>query len=240
MTYHINRQPRWKTAMTAVLGALVLVCSATHAAADEKTGSHALKMPEMVITATRTERELQKVPSSISVVTEEDLNRSDATTLADALQDVPGIKVFDQSIPGAKRVRIRGESGARVLVLIDGQKIPEQKSMDGAALLIDPNRSRQIEVIKGPASVLYGSEAIGSVINIITKKGGARQVQAELSTTYDTSADGVNGYASVFSGVDRFSCRLSGSWTDYGDRRTPDKTLDQPGFHAVIKAGLTF
>lgn len=230
MTHPIDRQPRFITAMTGLLSALVLVCSATHAAADEKTGSHALKTPEIVITATRTKQELQKVPSSISIVTQEDLKHSDATTLADTLQDVPGIEVFDQSIPGAKRVQIRGESGARVLVLIDGQKISEQKSMDGAALLIDPNRIERIEVIKGPASVLYGSDAIGGVINVITKKGGTRPVQAELITTYDTSADGVNGYASIFGGIDRFSYRLSGSWTDYGDRRTPDRTLENSSY----------
>jgi hemoglobin/transferrin/lactoferrin receptor protein len=230
MTHPINRHPRWKTTVTGLLGTLVLVCSAAHAAAEEKTDVKTLKTPEIVITATRTERELQKVPSSISVVTAEDMTRSDATTLADLLQDVPGVEVFDQSIAGAKRVQIRGESGARVLVLIDGQKISEQKSMDGAALLIDPDRVERIEVIKGPASVLYGSEAIGGVVNLITKKGGTRPVQAELRTTYDTSADGVNGYASVFGGLDGFSYRLSGTRTDYGDRRTPDRTLDNSSY----------
>jgi hemoglobin/transferrin/lactoferrin receptor protein len=64
---------------------------------------------------------------------------------------------------------------ARVLILIDGQKISEQKSMD--ALHADRSGSlvERIEVIKGPASVLYGSEAIGGVVNIITKKGGANR-----------------------------------------------------------------
>jgi hemoglobin/transferrin/lactoferrin receptor protein len=102
--------------------------------------------------------------------------------------------------------------------------------MDGAALLIDPNRIERIEVIKGPASVLYGSEAIGGVVNLITKKGGTRPVQAELSTSFDTSADGISGYASIFGRVDGFSYRLSGTRTDYGDRRTPDKTLDNSSY----------
>ncbi|MFP4348339.1 MAG: TonB-dependent receptor [Desulfococcaceae bacterium] len=199
-------------------------------AADETAGGERIETRRIVVTPTRTERELQEVPSSVSMVSEEELKRTDAATVADALRDVPGVEVFDQSIPGAKRVKIRGESGSRVLVLIDGQKISEQKSMDGAALLIDPNRIGQIEVIKGPASVLYGSEAIGGVVNIITKKGGDRPVQPETNLSYDTSADGVVGYASVFGGYRGFQYRLSGSWTDYDDRRTADGKLENSAY----------
>lgn len=199
-------------------------------AADDTADGKMVETREIVVTPTRTERKLREVPSSVSVVSGEDLKRADATTVADMLQDVPGVEVFDQSIPGAKRVKIRGESGARVLVLIDGQKISEQKSMDGAALLIDPNRIARIEVIKGPASVLYGSEAIGGVVNIITKKGGDRPVQAEANLSYDTSADGVSGYASLFGGYKGFEYRLSGGWTDFDDRRTADDTLENSAY----------
>jgi hemoglobin/transferrin/lactoferrin receptor protein len=185
---------------------------------------------EIVVTPTRTERELRQAPSSVSAVSGEDLRRSPSTGVADALRDVPGVEVFDQSIPGAKRVVIRGESGSRVLVLVDGQKISEQKSMDGAALLIDPGRIERIEIIKGPGSVLYGSEAIGGVVNIITKKGGDRPVQAEIDARYDTSADGIGGYAALFGGYRGFRYRVSGAWTDYGDRRSADETLENTGY----------
>jgi hemoglobin/transferrin/lactoferrin receptor protein len=184
----------------------------------------------IIVTPTRTERELREAPSSASIISFEDLSTLSATGIADALQDMPGVEVFDLSVAGAKRVQIRGESGSRVLVMIDGQRISEQKSMDGAALLIDPNRIERIEVIKGPGSVLYGSEAIGGVVNIITKKGGDRPVQGEISATYDSSAAGLNGYASVFGGFEGFSYRLSGNWTDYGDRRTPRGLLGSSSY----------
>ena len=141
--------------------ALLLVPATGAWAEDENSEAETIKTREIVVTPTRTERALQEVPSAISVISADDLKLSGTDNVADALQDVPGIEVFDQSVPGAKRIQIRGESGSRVLVLIDGQKISEQKSMDGAPLLIDPNRIDRIEVIKGPASVLYGSEAIG-------------------------------------------------------------------------------
>ena len=58
-------------------------------------------------------------------------------------------------MPGTKRIQIRGESGARVMILIDGQKISEQKSMDGAALLIDPSRIERLEINYNHNGVFY-------------------------------------------------------------------------------------
>ena len=72
----------------------------------------------------------------------------------------------------AEALSIRGEDAFRTLVMIDGQKISEHKSMSGAPILIDPTEIERIEVIKGPASVLYGSDAIGGAVNIITKERG--------------------------------------------------------------------
>lgn len=217
---------------TAVAGVVALVLSFLLVAPPPALAAEdaPLETREIVVTPTRTARELREVPSSVSVVGGEELRESGANTVADALRDVPGVEVFDQSIPGAKRVVIRGESGSRVLVLVDGQKVSEQKSMDGAALLIDPARVERIEVIKGPGSVLYGSEAIGGVVNIITKKGGDRPVQAEATGTYDTSADGVKGYGSIFGGLEGFQYRISGAWTDFDDRESAEETLENTAY----------
>ena len=177
-----------------------------------------IKTGQVVVSATRTEKELKETASTISVVTQEEIERSPAPTVADLLRDIPGVQIHDQSVAGVKRVTIRGESASRVLVLVDGQKISEQKSMDGAALLMDVNDIERIEVIKGPASVQYGSEAIGGVINVITKKGGERPVQLEVAETYDSSVDGLIEYLSVYGSAEGFNYRVSGSYTDANDR----------------------
>lgn len=200
-----------------------------------------MELDGVVVTATRSEKDLKDVPSSVSVVTEKDIRRRPAATVGDLLRDVPGVEVTDQSLAGTKRISIRGESAARVLILIDGQKISEQKSMDGAALLIDTNRIERIEVIKGPASVLYGSEAIGGVVNIITKKGGDKAIQGEASVTYDTSTEGVTSYLSAFGSSHDFNYRVSGTWTDADDRHTPDGTLDNSSFmQRDVSASLSY
>lgn len=204
--------------------------TAPEQATEQSSGQSVTRTRDVVVTATRTEHDLKDVPSSAAVVDQEDLKRTPAINVADALRDVPGVEVFDLSVPGAKRVQIRGESGQRVLVLIDGQKVSEQKSMDGAPLLIDPNRIERIEVIKGPASVLYGSEAIGGVINIITKKGGDKPISVETSVTFDSSTDGFTEYLSAFGGMNGFKYRVSGSYNDQGNRRSADGEMDDTSY----------
>lgn len=188
------------------------------ALAQEPDAGQRVRTQEVVVTATKTERELLDVPTSMSVVTADDIREQGAATVADALRDVPGVEIYDQSVPGATRVLIRGESASRVLILIDGQKISEQKSMDGAAILVNPNMIERIEVIKGPASVLHGSEAIGGVVNIITKKGGQRPLQAEAATTFNSSTNGFDNYISAFGSTHGFGYRIAANYADQGDR----------------------
>ncbi len=196
-----------------------------------------IKTKNIVVSATRTEKDIQMAPTSISVVDQNDLKRSGYTSIADMLQDVPGVEVADQSMAGAKRLNIRGESGARVLIMVDGQKITEQKSMDGAPLLIDTEMIDRIEVVKGPASVLYGSEAIGGAVNIITKKGGTRPIQGAVSATYDTATDGNSESLTLSGGMDRFTYRVTGSYSDQGNRDTPDGELPESDFRRKSGSG---
>lgn len=127
---------------------------------------------DVKVTASRVEKELMDVNMSVSVVTAEEIARSEARTIGELLKDIPGVRINNDGGQGIKRVGIRGENAFHTLVMIDGQKIAEHKSMSGSPMLIDPSMVERIEVIKGPASVLYGSDAIGGAINIITKKGG--------------------------------------------------------------------
>ncbi len=228
--------PRFRTGSRLALGSLCLslvLCTRTGTALAESE----IKAKNIVVSATRTEKDIQMVPSSISVVDQNDLKRKGYTSIADMLQDVPGVEVADYSMAGAKRLNIRGESGARVLIMVDGQKITEQKSMDGAPLLIDPEIIDRIEVIKGPASVLYGSEAIGGAVNIITKKDGDRPIQGAVSATYDTSTEGHTESLSLSGGINGFNYRVTGSYSDQGNRDTPDGELPESDFRRKSGSG---
>ena len=203
-----------------------------------------MKADTIKVTASRIEKELLDVPMSVTALSAEDIKNSTARNVGELLEDVPGVTIQNSGAQGLKRVSIRGEGPSRVLILIDGQKVSENKSMDGVPLLIAPSRIERIEVIRGPASVLYGSEAIGGVINIITKKGGAKAVSADIGVGYDGASNGYNTNASIYGKIDKWNYRASGSWSDQGDLRSatgilPNTSFDQLDANAFLSYDLT-
>ncbi len=198
-----------------------------------------LKQNEVLVTATRTEKKAAEVPMTLSVITEEEIAKSGAATLADLLKDIPGVQLSSTGSAGIFRLSLRGESASRTLIMVDGVKISEQKSMDGAPLLVDVNSIERVEVIKGPASVLYGSEAIGGVINVITKKGGTRVIQGSFTTVYDTGTEGTSNSISLYGGLKGFYYRLEATSVDQGDRRDSDgDKVDNTKFESTNYRGM--
>lgn len=181
------------------------------------------KAQDVVVTASRVEQQLADVNMSVSVITSEDIaEMSGAKTIADLLESkVPGIQVKNDGGQGIDRIKIRGEDAFRTLVMIDGQRISEQKSMSGVPLLIDPSQVERIEVIRGPASVLYGSDAIGGAINIITKKGGEDAFGATVSAGLDTASSGKELSGSIYGAANGWKYRFGGAIRNADNIDTP-------------------
>ena len=131
-------------------------------------------LPPVVVTATRGPLDVARAGSAIDVVTHDDIERLGATSLRDALQAVPGLYIHDGGGAGStSNVTLRGSNPGQTLVLIDGVRIGDPTGTDGAfdfgtLALGDIER---IEVLRGPQSALYGSDAMGGVVQIITRKG---------------------------------------------------------------------
>lgn len=174
------------------------------------------------VTVNRMEQELHETNVSATVITQEEIRRDPAPTIAEQLKKIPGVMVHDGSMIGLPRISIRGEGTSRVLLMVDGVRISDQKSMSGPAYLVDPSDVERIEIIKGPASVLYGSEAIGGVINIITKKGGGKPIGGTAQLTYNSSSNSFEPYGSISGSYNGFNYRVSGNYIDANDRDTPD------------------
>ncbi len=152
---------------------------------------NALELPNMVVTATRTETPENEVASSMTVITAEDISAKHLTTAADALRTVPGVDVIRSGGPGQPTaVYLRGANANHTLVLVDGVEMNDPSSTDGSfdfANLQTDNIER-IEVLRGAASAIYGSDAMGGVINVITKKGkgSAKFTGTAEGGSYDT------------------------------------------------------
>lgn len=189
---------------------------------------------DVLVTASRVEQKLADVNMSVSVITSEDIaEMSGAKTIADLLESrVPGITVSNDGGQGIDRIKIRGEDAFRTLVMIDGQRISEQKSMSGVPLLIDPSQVERIEVIRGPASVLYGSDAIGGAVNIITKKGGEDTFGATVSAGLDTASSGKELSGSIYGAVGGWKYRFGAAIRDADNIDTPVGEMPHTDFNS--------
>jgi len=127
---------------------------------------------EVVISATKTPVPVSQVTSAVEVITEEDLKRGQIKTVVDALRLSQGLTVFSAGGPGATAtVRIRGSNADQVLVLIDGTIMNSATLGNFNFANLTTDNIERIEILRGAQSMLWGSDAIGGVINITTKKG---------------------------------------------------------------------
>ncbi|RYX96049.1 MAG: TonB-dependent receptor [Bradyrhizobiaceae bacterium] len=166
--------------MIAAGSAAVLAVSATVAQAQSNTQ----ELSEVVVTASRAPEPLSATGSAISVVSGETIATSNPGSLVDALRTVPGVDISENGGPGGTaNVRLRGANTGQTLVMIDGIRVndPTAASGDFEFAMFAPSAIDRIEVLRGPQSALYGSDAMGGVINIITKKG-AGPAQFNLRT----------------------------------------------------------
>ncbi len=197
----IARPPRARrlSLFAALLGA---TAPPTLAWADDTTS-----LPDVVVTADRIAEPISDTGSAITVIPGSRIAQYGAQGITETLREVAGVEVTPNGGPGsATTVRIRGADPGAVLVLIDGQRVGNASATDGTldfgnltAVNID-----RIEVLRGPQTALYGSDAMAGVINIITRKGTPGEPQRSVSIeggSYGT----ISGRASISGGDDRWT-----------------------------------
>ena len=162
--------------------ALLSVCVTSTAWSDPASAADELQ--PVVVSATRLPTPALEVASSVTVITAADIAARQERTVADVLQNVPGLNVVQTGGPGGvTSVFVRGTNSNHTKVLIDGMDLSDPSNSTGAfdfGQLLTSDFAR-VEVLRGPQSGLYGSDAIGGVINIITRSGsGPLQLSAGL------------------------------------------------------------
>jgi vitamin B12 transporter len=212
------------------MNALILIAAAA--------GSPALE--PVVVTATRTESPAGEVLASVDLIPRDDLVRMPAADLGDALRFVPGVEVARLGGPGQQTsLFLRGTESNHVLVLVDGLRMNPGTIGTAAIQNVAPEFVERVEVVKGPRSTLYGSDAIGGVINIITRRGAAQadSVQAGYGD-YDTRSASF----SAGGGDERAEASIAASWLDSAGfpTRTGDDTdrgYENTSFTGFARAG---
>ena len=199
---------------------------------------------DVVVTADREPEPISRTGSSISVVKGETLATSNPGSLVDALRTVPGLDISESGGPGSTtNIRLRGANTGQTLVMIDGIRIndPTAASGDFDFAMFAPSAIERIEVLKGPQSALYGSDAMGGVVNIITKKGsGPAQfgVRSEVGSYGTAVTNGsVTGSQGPWSYAVTGGGQHSNGFSRYGYRIPPLEArfgpLENDGFDRI-------
>jgi len=217
----------WLAGVTRGTGGIVLAWCAWGAQAGEDPVQSGQLNP-VVVTATRTERDLADVPVRTEIVTREEIERTHARTLTQALENVPGLQIREIHGKSGYELSLQGLSSDQVLVLIDGLPISAStgSTVDlSQYLLADVER---IEIVKGAASAQYGSSAMGGVVNVITRpirQGFHADVTADVGSYGKQNVSGKAGRI----GASHGKLGLEGGGEQWRLRLSAD-LLDDKGF----------
>ena len=139
------------------------------------------KVDPVVITANKVDTPVSQTGAAITVIPGDDFQTYHYTSIGDALRTVPGVDVRQSGSFGkTTSVSIRGANPSQVQVLVDGVRVKSPTLGQAELVDIAPDLIERIEVVRGPQSTLYGADAIGGVINIITKKGQGKVIQGSI------------------------------------------------------------
>jgi hemoglobin/transferrin/lactoferrin receptor protein len=197
----------------------MFLCISTERAAQAAETGSAILLDTVTVTARGYAASQSDTPGGVGVATEQDIALAHKGSIMDALERIPGLARTGDS-PWAQDISIRGLSGPSVVILVNGKRINTATDMNARLGFINPADVERIEVLKGPISALYGSGAIGGVVNIITRKSSfTEEVEAhgKVSASGDTNPGGGSLYGSVDLSGRQAWALVSGSWRDYGN-----------------------
>lgn len=140
------------------------------------------QLQEMVVTATKTLKELKETPASVDVVTAQDIQERNVKSVPEALQQLPGVYMSQVAQGG---IQIRGFESDNILILLDGMPMNTTYNNNMEWEMLPVENIERIEVVKGAGSSLYGGRAVGAVVNIITKDQTMAKGESKINAVLD-------------------------------------------------------
>ena len=214
--------------VTTAAGAQQAPLSSSNNSTVDSTGVRkSTSLGAVTVTATRRATDVQAVPSPVSVLDSAMLRERQPNTAADLLRELPGVDVIGTGTNQA-RPSIRGQRGQRILLLQDGLRLNNarrQQDFGEIPGIVDVATIQRVEVVRGPASVLYGTDAIGGVMNIITKvpsfAKNAPKAGGSLGYRYGSAGELTRGEASLSARAGNFVVLATGAKRDAGNYDAP-------------------
>jgi outer membrane receptor protein involved in Fe transport len=200
------------------------------------------QLEPVTVTATRSPVAADASPLPFSALSGDQLRRVRGVSLAHVLADLPGVRALTTGAQIGKPV-IRGLSGSRILVLENGSRLEDYSWSDEDGPSVETGFVRRVEVIRGPASVLYGSDAVGGVVNVIAEPlptadpGASAFMRTGFTLSAATNNLELGGAARAEGAKGALGWRVAGVGRYAGNIHTPAGELDNTGFGAANAEG---
>ncbi len=202
-----------------------------------------ISLGEVRVSSLRVNRKVKELPVPLAVVGSNSFLKFSASTLSNVLATEPGIAVGSDGA-WSTNINIRGFSENRLVTLIDGYRVETATDLTASLSMIDVNDIERVEVIKGAQSSLYGTGAMGGIVNIITRDGkfaGKPYLSGTLISGYASANKLLTSHADLNTGSEKWYLRFSGAYNSADDMRTPEGILPNSQFtsdNVSVKAGL--
>jgi hemoglobin/transferrin/lactoferrin receptor protein len=219
--------------LVVLAGAGVLAGTALPAAAQPQPAAAAqvarvptdtvIPLASVVVTATRTARPVFITPAPVNLIAREEIRATQPNTVTDLFRTAPGLDVAGVGVQQPRPI-IRGQRGQRILLLQDAMRLNNsrrQQEFGEIPGVIDVSTVERIEVVRGPSSVLYGTDAIGGVVNIITRTPTADGVHGDFGYRFGSAADMHRGTANVFGRFGALDLQFSGTLREAAEYTAP-------------------
>ena len=227
---------------TALVGAIAIAMGfSTSVSAQDNTNIVNASLETLVVTASRSEEKIENVPARISVIDEKTIEQNPLLNISDVIQRDPSIYIKQSGGLGQiSEISLRGARSVHTLVLKDGARLNSQNELGPLyPAFLDTTNVQQIEILKGPASVQYGSDAIGGVVQLISKK--PEKTGADLTGIYGEN----NTYKTIANAnlvTDQgFYAKIGGQRLESDGTRILESqpknekaSYDQKGYHAKV------
>jgi len=169
------------------------------------------QMEEIIVTATGTDSTNYYTPFSTSILLESEILSRNIESAKDVIKEIPGVSLVGNGFHESPS--IRGLARKRVVITVDGIRLASHKNVGADVSFVNPYNIAHLEIIKGPFSTMYGSDAMGGVINITTKKssfyGEKGMISGNIIAGYNSINKGYNSLAHIDGGINNFNFSLS-------------------------------
>ncbi|NOG98397.1 MAG: TonB-dependent receptor [Ignavibacteriae bacterium] len=193
---------------------------------------YVISVGETIVTGSKYEKQIKDIAMPLEVIKSNEIKAKPPVTISDALQNLSGVSLIRDGIWGTT-VSIRGLSKQNIVTLIDGNRIETGTNIAAGLSMIDAMDVERIEVIKGASSSLYGSGALGGVVNIISKDGKFNDelyFGGSIISGYSSVNNGGRGRLSINAGSANWFAKISGTKRSADNTQTPEGTLENSQF----------